>query len=64
MSDSFEVQTIGRIRRMPEAKHYDNEILDNCYMYTFDEEWKEKALNDPSAFEEQISAETRLCNSF
>ena len=51
MSDSFEVQTIGRIRRMPEAKHYDNEILDNCYMYTFDEEWKEKALNDPSAFE-------------
>lgn len=51
MSDSFEVQTIGRIRRMPEAKHYDNELLDNCFMYTFDEEWKEKALKDPSAFE-------------
>lgn len=51
MSDSFEVQTIGRIRRMPEAKHYENDILDNCYMYTFDEEWKEKALKDPSAFE-------------
>lgn len=51
MSDSFEVQTIGRIRRMPEAKHYNNELLDNCFMYTFDEEWKEKALKDPSAFE-------------
>lgn len=51
MSDTFEIQTIGRIRRMPEAKHYNNEILDNCYMYTFDEEWKEKALKDPSSFE-------------
>ena len=51
MSDSFEIQTIGRIRRMPEARHYANELLDNCYMYTFDEEWKEKALKDPSAFE-------------
>jgi type III restriction enzyme len=51
MSDSFEIQTIGRIRRMPEARHYENELLDNCYMYTFDEEWKEKALEDPSAFE-------------
>lgn len=51
MSDSFEIQTIGRIRRMPEAKHYNNDLLDNCFMYTFDEEWKEKALKDPSAFE-------------
>ena len=51
MSDSFEIQTIGRIRRMPEARHYDNDILDHCYMYTFDEEWKEKALRDPFAFE-------------
>ena len=51
MNDSFEVQTIGRIRRMPEAKHYNNELLDNCYMYTFDEEWKEKALKDAFAFE-------------
>ncbi|WP_195962558.1 DEAD/DEAH box helicase [Clostridium tyrobutyricum] len=51
MSDSFEIQTIGRIRRMPEAKHYDNELLDNCFMYTFDEEWKEHALKDKTAFE-------------
>lgn len=51
MSDAFEIQTIGRIRRMPEAKHYGNELLDNCFMYTFDEEWKEKALKDTTAFE-------------
>lgn len=54
MSDSFEIQTIGRIRRMPEAHHYENEILDNCFMYTFDEEWKEKALKDPNSFETKI----------
>lgn len=41
MSETFEIQTIGRIRRMPEAKHYDNNILDNCYLYTFDEKYKE-----------------------
>lgn len=51
MSESFEIQTIGRIRRMPEARHYDNELLDNCFMYTFDEEWKEQALKDKNAFE-------------
>lgn len=36
MDETFEVQTIGRIRRMPEAKHYDNDVLDSCYLYTFD----------------------------
>jgi type III restriction enzyme len=36
MDEVFEVQTIGRIRRMPEAKHYNNDILDDCYIYTFD----------------------------
>lgn len=36
MDETFEMQTIGRIRRMPEAKHYDNDILDSCYLYTFD----------------------------
>ena len=39
MSEDFKIQTIGRIRRMPEAKHYENELLDNCYLYTFDEEY-------------------------
>jgi len=41
MSETFEIQTIGRIRRMPEATHYDNSLLDNCYLYTFDEKFKE-----------------------
>lgn len=36
MDETFEVQTIGRIRRMPEAKHYGNDALDSCYLYTFD----------------------------
>ena len=28
MSEQFEIQTIGRIRRMPEAYHYDDDLLD------------------------------------
>ena len=39
MDDKFEIQTIGRIRRMPEASHYDNDLLDSCYLYTFDEKY-------------------------
>jgi len=46
MSEDFEIQTIGRIRRMPEAKHYDNELLDCCYLYTFDEDYKDTVLQD------------------
>ena len=41
MSETFEIQTIGRIRRMPEAKHYENDLLDSCYLYTFDEKFTE-----------------------
>lgn len=41
MSDDFETQTIGRIRRMPQAIHYENVILDNCYLYTFDEKYEQ-----------------------
>lgn len=40
MSEQFEIQTIGRIRRMPEARHYDDYLLDFCYVYTFDEKYK------------------------
>ena len=36
MDETFEVQTIGRIRRMPEAHHYGHDLLDSCYLYTFD----------------------------
>ncbi|MBK5239756.1 DEAD/DEAH box helicase family protein [Clostridium sp.] len=46
MKDDFEIQTIGRIRRMPEQKHYNNETLDNCYLYTFDEDYKNEVLKN------------------
>lgn len=39
MDETFEVQTIGRIRRMPEAKHYGSPLLDNCYLYTLDDKF-------------------------
>lgn len=41
MSEVFEIQTIGRIRRMPEAKHYKSDLLDSCYLYTLDEKFTE-----------------------
>ncbi|MDD3114463.1 MAG: DEAD/DEAH box helicase family protein [Anaerovibrio sp.] len=46
MSESFEIQTIGRIRRMPEAAHYEDDLLDFCYVYTFDEKYKAGLLAD------------------
>ena len=39
MDETFEIQTIGRIRRMPEAKHYGSDLLDSCYLYTLDEKF-------------------------
>ena len=41
MSETFEIQTIGRIRRMPEQKHYESDLLDSCYLYTLDEKFTE-----------------------
>lgn len=41
MDEQFEIQTLGRIRRMPNAHHYDNPILDNAYLYTFDDKYTE-----------------------
>ena len=46
MSEDFTIQTIGRIRRMPEARHYDDDVLDCCYVYTFDEKYKSGLLSD------------------
>lgn len=45
-SEQFQIQTIGRIRRMPEAKHYDDDLLDFCYVYTFDETFKAGLLGE------------------
>ena len=33
-SETFEIQTIGRILRTAEAKKYENSILDNAYIFT------------------------------
>ncbi len=33
-SESFQIQTVGRILRMPEAKHYENDKLNSAYIYT------------------------------
>jgi type III restriction enzyme len=44
-TDRFNIQTVGRIRRMPERKHYDNALLDNCYLYTLDSEFTEGLTN-------------------
>ena len=33
-SDQFTIQTVGRIMRMPEQKHYNNELLDVGFVYT------------------------------
>ena len=58
MDETFEIQTIGRIRRMPEAMHYEDENLDSCYLYTFDSKFTEgvksalgkKALDSKTLF--------------
>ena len=46
MSEDFETQTIGRIRRMPQAHHYENTLLDNCYLYTFDEKYAQSVKQE------------------
>ena len=33
-SITFEIQTVGRVLRMPEAKHYQEEDLNRSYVYT------------------------------
>lgn len=43
-TDTFVVQTVGRIRRMPERKFYADEVLNNCFVYTFDKEYKSQLL--------------------
>lgn len=65
MSESFEIQTIGRIRRMPEATHYDDNLLDFCYVYTFDEKYKEGLLsNMDKAYETRRLFLKNKCKTF
>ncbi len=53
MSETFEIQTLGRLRRMPKAKHYGREILDCSYLYTFDEKYKLEVIKAGNGFETQ-----------
>lgn len=41
MGEYFTIQTIGRIRRMPQPQrgHYNVDVLDNAYLYTFDSDF-------------------------
>lgn len=65
MSEQFEIQTIGRIRRMPEAKHYDDDLLDYCYVYTFDEKYKAGLLTTmDKAFETRRLFLKAKCKTF
>ena len=72
-SRDFQIQTIGRIRRMPERKHYVFPgILDLCYIYTLDTKYKKAILTSwdrayqpqeltlkPSASEFKLTKELR-----
>ncbi|VEU74493.1 Type III restriction enzyme, res subunit [Mycoplasmopsis citelli] len=53
MSDTFEIQTLGRLRRMPKAKHYGRDILDCSFLYTFDEKYKLEVIKAGNGFETQ-----------
>lgn len=65
MSEQFEIQTIGRIRRMPEAQHYDDDLLDYCYVYTFDDKWKNGLLSNVSrAYETRRLFVKEKCKTF
>ena len=47
-TERFNIQTVGRIRRMPERKHYQCDLIDNCYLYTLDSEFSEGLTNSLS----------------
>lgn len=64
-NESFQIQTIGRIRRMPEAKHYEDELLDSCYVYTFDDRFKDGLLTTLNrAYETVRLFRKKECASF
>ena len=66
MSEDFETQTIGRIRRMPQGHHYDNVLLDNCYLYTFDEKYEESVKQElgNNAYDTKVVFLKNECKNF
>lgn len=53
MGEKFTIQTLGRIRRMPEPYkgHYNNDILDNSYLYTFDTDFLDGVFSESNSLE-------------
>lgn len=51
MGEQFTIQTIGRIRRMPQPwhGHYNVDVLDNAYLYTFDTDFLNGAFSQGAA---------------
>lgn len=43
--EDFDIQTVGRIRRMPEKQFYSDEKLNLCYVYTFDEKFSQGLMS-------------------
>lgn len=65
MNEDFTIQTIGRLRRMPEAKHYEDTLLDNCYLYTFDEKYRQSIKQSiDNAFEVKRVFLKEKCKTF
>ena len=65
MNEQFEIQTIGRIRRMPESCHYEDDLLDFCFVYTYDEEWKNGLLQQmDKAYETRRLFLKEKCKTF
>lgn len=50
MGEEFTIQTLGRIRRMPQPNvgHYNIDALDNSYLYTFDTDFLNGAFKNTS----------------
>ena len=60
-NSTFEIQTVGRIRRMPEAKHYGLDILDNCFVYTLDSKYLDGLREfNQTRYVNQLSVKTNL----
>lgn len=51
MGEQFTIQTLGRIRRMPQPwrGHYNVDVLDNAYLYTFDTDFLNGAFAEGGA---------------
>ncbi len=49
-SHNFTIQTIGRIRRMPQRHYYQNEILNNSYVYSNDSNYVNEVIKNGMGF--------------